>query len=99
MKFPAEAAPFFVLQLQQARGKLMERLFGLFAFCDVRKCVDYCGNRAVRRKLWHGTPQSPKNLIGVIPTPADHFTLNRLARRRFSGSRPHPKKGLCSRLP
>src|SRR5690348_7661017 len=63
MEFPPESASFFVLQLQQARGKLMERLFGLFAFCDVRKCVDYCGNRPVRRKLRHGTPQSPKNLI------------------------------------
>src|SRR5436189_3725281 len=58
MEFAAEATSLFVLQLQQARGKLMERLFGLFALGDVRKRVDYCGNGPVRRKLWQRISES-----------------------------------------
>src|SRR5439155_19699473 len=81
MEFAAEATSLFVLQLQQARGKLMERLFGLFALGDVRKRVDYCGNGPVRRKLWQRISQSPKKFVGTWPASADHFILDRL---------PHP---------
>src|SRR5690349_15162619 len=96
MEFAAEATPLFVLQLQQARGKLMERLFGLFALGDVRKRVDYCGNGSVRPKLWHGASQCPENFARVLAAPADHFILNRLLRFYCARSRPHRKWNLGS---
>src|SRR5438132_12296851 len=63
MEFPAEAAPFFVLQLQQARGKLMERFFGLFALGYVRKRVDDCGYGACLTKYMHSYSQWPVNFV------------------------------------
>src|SRR3974390_329297 len=78
VEFTAEAAPLFVLELEEVRGKAVDSAFGVLQFADIGEGRDDAQQIAVGIELGDGIAKDPENVLGIArKTEAQDGVTNR----------------------
>jgi hypothetical protein len=79
VEFAANAAAFFVLELEELRGELMDSALGILHFSKVGEGKDDAAKRAVGVEFGDGVEKGPEDVLEVRNAVTNHLAIDGLA--------------------
>lgn len=76
MKFAADAAALFILEIEELGGELTDGVLGVFEFGDIGKGRDDAKDGAVWIKLWNRIAEDPEDVGRALTAPTHGATAD-----------------------